>query len=363
MKHLKRTLSLLLTLYITASVAMAQNYKVEGATEGIADGTWLYLRTAKPEKKLDSAKVVGGKFILSGKLDNQITEVAIYTAKYTNYVFFWLESKPMSIALKNGEFKKAIIKGSDTQTEKELIKKLEEPISKKEDSLYTLLNKTSDLQAQKNIREQINAVKNEEYLFYLDYIQKHPNSLNATNVISIYTSTWGKEKAMILYQHLSPAMKKTSFGQNIYDFISLNKVINIGKPFVDFEQMNVSGKKIKLSQIKGKYILLEFWASWCGPCREENPALVKTYTEFKDKGFAILGVSADDNKESWLKAVKDDQLGWENVSDLNGDKNKASLIYGITGYPTNYLIDEKGIIIAKNLRGDDLKKKLSELLP
>lgn len=123
------------------------------------------------------------------------------------------------------------------------------------------------------------------------------------------------------------------------------------------------GKKVKLSDIKGKYILLDFWAAWCGPCREENPKLVELYKQYHGKGFNILGVSADDNRAAWLAAIKQDGLLWENVSDLRGDKNKAALIYGVDAFPTNYLINQDGIIIAKNVRGKALEDKLKQLFP
>jgi peroxiredoxin len=146
-------------------------------------------------------------------------------------------------------------------------------------------------------------------------------------------------------------------------FITLNKNPKTGDHFEDFTQLNASGKKVALSDIKGKYVLLEFWASWCGPCREANPGLVKTYHRFKDKGFAILGVSLDENKAGWLKAIEDDSLAWENISDLKGDKNEAAMIYGINAVPSNFLINAQGTIIAVNLRGASLEKKLEELLP
>lgn len=145
--------------------------------------------------------------------------------------------------------------------------------------------------------------------------------------------------------------------------MKLSREIKIGGKYVDFEQTNTVGKKIKLSDIKGKYILLEFWGSWCGPCRQDNPELVKTYNTYRAKGLEIFGVANEENKAQWLKAIKDDGLLWENVTDLKGNKNEAIFIYGINAYPTNYLIDEKGIIIAKDLRGKELSDKLAELLP
>ena len=117
-----------------------------------------------------------------------------------------------------------------------------------------------------------------------------------------------------------------------------------------------------MSELNGKVILLEFWASWCGPCRQENPNLVKTYNIFNPKGFEIFAVSLDEDKESWLKAIQEDNLKWKHVSDLKGSRNEASLIYGINGIPDNFLISENGEIIGRNLRGDKLNQKLKEIL-
>ena len=141
----------------------------------------------------------------------------------------------------------------------------------------------------------------------------------------------------------------------------MNKNPKTGEQFVDFEMNDTNGGAQKLSSIKGKAVLLEFWASSCGPCRQENPNLVKTYEEYHPKGFEIFAISLDESEESWKKAIEKDGLSWTHVSDLKGSDNKAGLIYGVNGIPDNFLIDQNGKIVARNLRGEKLDEKLAEL--
>ena len=354
---------LLAFLLFTNVIVFAQNFKIEGTVEGLEDGTWLYLKLSAPQNMIDSTHVANGKFTLKGKLAEPATQVVLHTKNYTNYVFFWLENKNITMSLKDGEFKKGTIKGSATQTENEEIQKIIQPIGLKEDSLRNAFSKTTDPNLKSELRKQIANIKNEEYITYFNYAKTHPNSLIIANITDVYSTTWGKEKTKNIYQLFTPAIQKTTYGKSINSFLALSQEVKIGGKYVDFEQTNTNGKKIKLSDVKGKYILLEFWGSWCGPCREENPQLVKTYSAYKAKGFEILGVAADNDKAQWLKAIKDDGLPWGNVCDLKGDKNDVVLMYGINAFPTNFLIDENGIIIAKNLRGKALADKLAELLP
>lgn len=122
------------------------------------------------------------------------------------------------------------------------------------------------------------------------------------------------------------------------------------------------GKLVTLSSFKGKYVLIDFWASWCGPCRQENPNVVKAYNAFKDKNFTILGVSLDEDKDKWLQAIKKDNLAWTHISDLKGWQSVAARDYAVNAIPANFLVDPNGVIIASNLRGDDLTAKLAEVL-
>jgi peroxiredoxin len=145
------------------------------------------------------------------------------------------------------------------------------------------------------------------------------------------------------------------------EILSCARATAIGQPAPEFTQITADGKPVALSSFKGKFTLVDFWASWCGPCRAENPNVVKAYGRYHSKGFAILGVSLDDKKEDWEAAIKKDKLPWTQVSDLKGWQNSAAQRYGVRGIPMNFLLDKEGKIIGKGLHGEDLQNKLADI--
>jgi len=330
----KTILGIILIFFISCNENSDSKFSLTGKTKGIENGTMIYLDNADSQNIdiIDSTLVENNSFIFKTKLSNSPLQVALWTDD-SHYRFIWLENNAMTFDASEKGFENASVTGSNAENLAQTLRK-------------ELENLSEENQRKKEI----------------EFIRKHPNSIISAEILSTYSTTFGKKETEKLFDLFSKENKTTKYGEIIATYIKLNKDPKIGGKFIDFEMIDQNGKPQKLSELNGKTILLDFWASWCAPCRKENPNLVKTYKKFKPKGFEIFAVSLDDNKDNWLNAIKIDSLIWYHVNDLKGSGNEATLIYGVEGIPDSFLIDENGIIVARDLRGENLKDKLAELI-
>jgi len=196
-----------------------------------------------------------------------------------------------------------------------------------------------------------------------DYATAHPSSYVAVyEVLSYFSYNPDADELQVLYNGFAPEIQSSHLGTELKKVLDAALLTGVGRPAPVFTQADTKGRPVTLSSLKGQYVLVDFWASWCGPCRAENPNVLKSYRTYHSKGFTVLGVSLDDEKSPWLGAIKKDGLPWTEVSDLKGWKNSAAVLYGVEGIPMNFLLDKNGTIVAKGLRGDDLEKKLAKFL-
>lgn len=353
------------------SCSKKEGFTINGTIAGLDKGmVYLEKTDEKGDKKItDSAQIAGGAFAFEGKVE----EPLLYSIKLKGQdygIFLLLDNEEIKIEAKKDSIYKAKITGA-TQNEiyrsyydnefKE-IQKIAGPIYKLSDSLQQN-GKVKLTTEQQTMMDK----KWKDLSAFADgltdkYIIKNKDKIGAALVISDRIVSYGTpEQLKKYYAVLSPEIQKSFYGKQLKATIDLNEKTAIGAMAPEFSQIDVNGKEIKLSDYKGKYVLVDFWASWCGPCRKENPNVVLAYKTYHEKGFNVLGVSLDDKKKLWEKAIEKDGLTWTHVSDLKGWKNDVAVLYGVKLVPTNYLIGPDGKIIAKNLREAELQSKLKEI--
>ncbi len=346
---------------------LAQNengFVITGKIAGLPENSLVYLAGNNENDTVAKANAVQGTFMLKGKVDIADGRMLIFPATQKR-IFLFTGNEHVNINAGNTDLSDLTVTGSATQSDyDEFIYEIK-PLGD-----FVNYYRTQMQQAQTQGARDTGAIMlNTAYNIYQTSIDRFISRRNSSPVASLVLAfsfdTDPNRDAVLLEKRfalLGTNAMQTRYAQGIRNVIENSKIGAVGTKAIEFAQADTLGKMVSLSQFKGKFVLIDFWASWCGPCRRENPNVVAVYNQFKNKNFTIFSVSLDQDKANWINAIKADHLAWTHVIDFQNTDSSPAKMYHVSSIPQNFLVDPNGVIIAKNLRGEDLKNKLQEIL-
>ncbi|WP_146141988.1 TlpA disulfide reductase family protein [Prolixibacter denitrificans] len=365
---MKKLIYLFALAAIVASCSTNPAFMVDGSIKGWKDGpVTLKKRIDGNWITVDSTQMKKGKFSFSGTVDVPGMYYVIPPSGRKDAIPFFLENSNIEITGNSDDPKDVEVHGSAAQDEFRNFYDRVDSINNQMSSYYEKYAKArseNDTTTSAHIEKELNDLYKIENDIQKAFVLDNPNSFVAPYILLQIQYGMDASELNSYVENFSADVMKTPSAQTLSMRIKKLEKVAVGQQAPDFTMNDADGKPVKLSDVykQHKYLLVDFWASWCAPCRQENPNVVAVWQKYHNDGFGVMGVSLDAKKDAWMKAVKDDNLTWTQVSDLEGWKNSAADLYGVNSIPSNILLDQTGKIIAHNLRGDDLQNEISALL-
>ena len=365
---MKYLITLTLGILIMYGCSNNEGFTIKGTIEGAKDGT-VYLKSFQNGKAIsvDSTQLKNGKFKFTGKVEYPLLYLIYYDQTPVPIAFF-AENKNITVDAQLDSLDKAVIKGSpSTDLFMEFSKNMPHlDRSMKIRQEFVQAQMAGDTAKMKELSVEANIIAQEQKKYFSDFVENNTNSPVGAFLGSQMAQSLSVDELKDLVGKYEADLGEHPYVDDMNTILismeeleKLNKATAIGSEAPGFTLKTKDGKEVSLSSFRGKYVLIDFWASWCQPCRRENPNSLKAYNKYKNKGFEILGVSLDKDRNAWIKAVKDDGMSWIQVIDPDGE---VANLYGVNSIPSTFLLNKKGEIVAKNLRGPALMNKLNELL-